>query len=139
MGTQVVLTALSGDLAGRSFVFQRPTPWVVGRSSDCGLRLRGDVSVSRQHCLLDIDGQAVRVQDLGSLNGTHVNGENIARGAPRDEGPAATLQLPPPRVLQDGDELRVGRQVFRVEMVELPSLPGAATSPASAPEAGACR
>ena len=62
-----------------SFMFNLPTTGDVriGRARDIELRI-DDHSVSRKHTLLRvIDGQ-VRVKDLGSQNGTFVNGEKLA-------------------------------------------------------------
>src|SRR5450755_1457684 len=49
---------------------------VVGRSSDLDLVLIEDM-VSRRHARFLVDGTAVTLQDLGSTNGTFVNGEKV--------------------------------------------------------------
>src|SRR5262249_3050843 len=111
MSASISLTATDGPCKGRAFAFNSRTICTVGRSEDCMLRIRGDVSnltVSRRHCLLDIDPPAVRVRDLGSLNGTFVNGRRIGqreKGTPPWEAVPADLE----RVeLHDGDRLIVG-------------------------------
>jgi eukaryotic-like serine/threonine-protein kinase len=114
---QIILKGTAGNLSGRKFVLQGPAQWVLGRSEDCSLRLLGDITVSRQHAVLDIDSPSVSVRDLGSLNGTYVNGENIGM-RPRRHGDAGTMYLPPPCALGSGDELRIGCHAFRVELVE---------------------
>lgn len=48
----------------------------IGRAADCGLRLEHP-SVSRAHAELDFDGDAWRVRDLESKNGTFVDGEPV--------------------------------------------------------------
>ncbi|HEY8376377.1 MAG TPA: SpoIIE family protein phosphatase [Nannocystis sp.] len=63
---------------------------VVGRSPDCDIVLN-TTSVSRQHAELISDGAGWRVRDLGSRNGTGVNGTRVAGE----------------RVLQSGDVLRI--------------------------------
>src|SRR5262245_33321820 len=73
----------SGTLIGRA--------WLAGR----GL---ADTGVSGAHLRIDRAGGVLRVADVGSRNGTWVNG---ARLAPRD--------LPP---LDDGAVLRLGRSIF---------------------------
>ena len=50
--------------------------FLVGREQDCHLRPNSDL-VSRHHCVFSIDDYAVRLRDLGSTNGTLVNGKNI--------------------------------------------------------------
>jgi eukaryotic-like serine/threonine-protein kinase len=113
MTAQVTLIVTRGDSIGEEFVFTGRTRRVLGRASDCSLRLTGDdLTVSRHHCQLDIDPPEVWVEDLGSLNGTFVNGESIGRRAhPGEETPPAES---PPRRLKDGDELRIGDSVFEV-------------------------
>jgi pSer/pThr/pTyr-binding forkhead associated (FHA) protein len=49
---------------------------VIGRSSDCNLRI-ASARVSRRHCLIRVDGSQVFVRDLGSANGTEVDGVQI--------------------------------------------------------------
>ena len=51
---------------------------VVGRGSDAGLRISSR-RVSRTHCKLHLDDSRVRVSDLGSRNGTFVNGTAIGK------------------------------------------------------------
>lgn len=48
----------------------------VGRSKDCEIFLV-DPSVSRNHAVLDVQGDHVVVRDAGSTNGTFVNGERV--------------------------------------------------------------
>lgn len=49
----------------------------VGRDASCGLRLEHDSHVSRNHAVLVIEPLRVTIQDLGSRNGTSVNGKPI--------------------------------------------------------------
>jgi sigma-B regulation protein RsbU (phosphoserine phosphatase) len=53
-----------------------PEGVVVGRSSECGLRISDD-SLSRRHCRLGIEAGRAFVEDLGSRNGTYVNDEVV--------------------------------------------------------------
>jgi len=78
--------------------------------------------VSRQHCLIEMDGSGVWVQDLGSLNGTHVNGERISAATTVE--PDATIAQSRRQFLCDGDELRICNNVFAVCLrdVEVPSV-----------------
>ena len=49
---------------------------VVGRSADCGLHI-DDSRISRRHAQIRIDGDSRLLEDLGSANGTYVNGERL--------------------------------------------------------------
>jgi hypothetical protein len=56
----------------------RDRPVVLGRGHEADVRI-ADASVSRRHAEVRYDGERVLVEDLGSTNGTSVNGERIAR------------------------------------------------------------
>ena len=67
---------------------------LVGRSEDCDLRL-DDKTISKLHCVLvQADGQLL-VRDLGSTNGTRVNGRRVRRAAvlPNDRLMIAALEF----------------------------------------------
>lgn len=52
--------------------------FLIGREQDCHLRPNSEL-VSRHHCVFTVDGFSVRLRDLGSTNGTFVNGEQIRK------------------------------------------------------------
>jgi len=118
--TMLVLRALTGELRGQEFAVQGNAYWILGRSRSCTLRLLGDGTVSRHHCLIEIDSKGVWVQDLGSLNGTHVNGFKISSADPQ-AGSDATMPQASRQGLSDGDELRICNNVFAVCLTEIPS------------------
>jgi pSer/pThr/pTyr-binding forkhead associated (FHA) protein len=122
MMAQVIFKTTTGTSSGEEFVYTGKTHCVVGRASGCSLCAHGDdLTVSRYHCLVDIDAPNVWVEDLGSRNGTFVNGECIGH---RDRDCAADGCKPEkasPRLLEDGDELRVGNTAFAVVIDETPS------------------
>ncbi len=66
------LTVDSGPQAGLTYVLG-PGDTLVGRGGDCDIFL-GDVTVSRHHAKLFVDETGLRIEDLGSTNGTYVNG-----------------------------------------------------------------
>jgi eukaryotic-like serine/threonine-protein kinase len=127
MTARITLIATAGPLAGREFVFAGPTVCTIGRSGDCGLPLPndpGDLTASRRHCELDIDEQDVWVRDLGSRNGTFVNGELIGqrpRGVEVEEWGGVNR---PGRALHDSDSIRVGNNVFKVAIRDADADPG---------------
>jgi pSer/pThr/pTyr-binding forkhead associated (FHA) protein len=89
--------------------------FLIGRSDECHLRPNSEL-VSRVHCQVTVDGETVRLRDLGSSNGTIVNGERLS-----DEV-----------VINDGDLVQVGPLGFQVILVrDLSAAPAA--SPAVTP------
>ena len=52
------------------------SPFLIGRDASATLQVRSS-RVSREHCAITREGAAYRVQDLGSTNGTHLNGRRI--------------------------------------------------------------
>jgi pSer/pThr/pTyr-binding forkhead associated (FHA) protein len=113
MATQVVLTRAGGALQGQEFTIAGQEEAVIGRSGRCLFRL-DDPTVSRRHCLLDVGGEWAWVRDLGSLNGTFVNGQDIGRHlrhAQTGEPVVGGFKR-----LHDGDELRLGDLAFRVRV-----------------------
>ena len=83
------LVVLAGVSAGEMFKLQEDRT-VVGRGTKVRLRLN-DEGVSREHCAFVRDGDKIVVTDLGSTNGTYVNGIKIDR-----------------KELSDGDKIMVG-------------------------------
>src|SRR4029077_3180841 len=59
---------------------------VVGRKEDCDLRLEHK-SVSKMHCVIVKTDGLLLLRDLGSTNGTRVNGQRVRRAAllPNDQ------------------------------------------------------
>jgi len=94
---QVVLVMFRSEGGRRSFSITRDVS-VVGRREDCDFRIPlGEIS--RKHCRLIRDGEALRIEDLGSSNGTFVNGQRVQES-----------------VLQPGDTLQVGPVTFVVQV-----------------------
>ena len=70
---------------------------VVGRHRGCDARI-ASLSVSRRHCCLASNSDSVLVRDLGSTNGTRINGRRVDRG-----------------VLRPGDELSIADCRYHLE------------------------
>jgi CheY-like chemotaxis protein len=69
-------------------------PALVGRSSDCDYQIPQPL-ISRRHCLFHLRDGDIWVQDLGSLNGTFVNGERITEPQPLHKGDKVDLAFLP--------------------------------------------
>lgn len=87
-----ILRGVSGQGFGRSYPLLGPT--VVGRAPECALHLDAS-GLSRQHARLIPAGDGVQVEDMGSTNGTFINGKRVQRGvaAPGDEIGFDTLRF----------------------------------------------
>jgi pSer/pThr/pTyr-binding forkhead associated (FHA) protein len=110
MSARITLLATAGPLKGQEFAFSFPASFAVGRSDDCLLRIHGDRTdrtASRRHCRLDIDPPHLRVRDLGSLNGTFVNGRMIGNRV-TDLPPIPARANTQEVELHDGDRLALG-------------------------------
>ena len=66
-------------------------PVLVGRDPGCAIVL-ADPTVSRRHARLEVDGDACRIQDLGSTNGTYAHGRAVTATRLHD-GDAVTFGL----------------------------------------------
>jgi pSer/pThr/pTyr-binding forkhead associated (FHA) protein len=95
---RVKLLVVQGRPQGKSLLFPRGE-FVIGRGTECHIRPNSDW-VSRQHCLLRVALDSVHLRDLGSRNGTLVNGTRVV-GECR---------------LANGDKLQIGPLVFQLEL-----------------------
>jgi pSer/pThr/pTyr-binding forkhead associated (FHA) protein len=84
--------------------------FLIGRGADCDLRLRA-ARVSRHHCLLRTQAGGVTLSDLGSSNGTFLNGQRVTSQA----------------ALKSGDLVQVGDFSFVVELGDEHPEPSALT------------
>jgi hypothetical protein len=74
----------SGEAEGTQHIYELQTPvTLLGRGTDCDLRLV-DPGVSRHHAELRVENDQVVLVDLGSTNGTFVNGQPVRRVALTD-------------------------------------------------------
>ena len=89
---------------------------LFGRHPECDAVPRGTAKVSRRHCCVVEAGGRLRVRDLGSLNGTFVNGKRVLREAP----------------LALGDVLRVGDVPYRLTRQGAAAPPPPPPAPANA-------
>jgi pSer/pThr/pTyr-binding forkhead associated (FHA) protein len=142
MSVRVILKIKNGKFVGKTYEFHGSRRFLIGRGEDCEIRLPHEpdfLTVSRHHCLLEIDPPAIRVQDAGSVNGTSLNGMQIGRPA-HWYLPADVLSEPCFEYdLHDGDELKVGDTVFDVDVVVSEDMERAGVEePATEKELSAC-
>ena len=84
------LKVLCGVYSGRVLTIDK-SGFLVGRADECDLRLKSH-NVSRHHCRILFENSQVIVEDLGSSNGTYVNGTRIEGRHLVREGDQITIQ-----------------------------------------------
>jgi predicted component of type VI protein secretion system len=105
------LRILSGPHAGEIIQIRRGK-LLIGREEDCQLRPDSEF-VSRHHCVLLLDDYTLRIRDLGSKNGTFVNGRRI--------GTSETILL-------HDDMISIGEMIGQIDLSQVP-IPAPADSP----------
>jgi len=81
MPAKVILKFTKGGLKDKAFCYDQKDSVIIGRLSDSNIVVpESDSTVSRYHCILDINPPIVTVRDFGSLNGTYLNGQKIGQG-----------------------------------------------------------
>lgn len=79
MRSEIIIECTKGELKGKQYVYTENFPRLyVGRNSDCGIVVP-EKTVSRYHCVFEIQPPKLRLQDFGSLNGTFLNGQLIGQ------------------------------------------------------------
>jgi hypothetical protein len=122
MPGKVILDVVRGPLKGKNFTFEEHDTFIFGRHDDCHAHLSpDDTTASRHHFLLEVNPPDARIRDLGSLNGTHVNGVKHG-GRARNETPEEAKNRRFPEVdLRNGDKVEVGATVFDVR-IDVPAV-----------------
>lgn len=111
-----------GDPSAGQIIPIPPGKLIIGREEDCHLRPASGF-VSRHHCVLLLDAYTLRIRDLGSQNGTLVNGRRIGKGE---------------IILLQGDMVSVGDLNFQIDLTPAtneasPAVPEA--QPSASPQA----
>lgn len=96
-----MLVLQRGSEAGRRWPLDRARPLTIGRAEECDIVLP-DRQVSRYHARIAWEGDHFQVLDLGSKNGTHVNGQELHSD---------------PVPLSDGDEIQIALR-FKLAFVD---------------------
>ncbi len=94
------LRFISGKYQGGEFPLRMDREIIVGRSSDLDMVLVEDM-VSRKHAKITAAGDQIVIQDLGSTNGTFVNGEKIKKAR-----------------LKEGDRILIGTSIIKLIAVD---------------------
>src|SRR6187399_1257233 len=96
---RVTLNVVAGPQTGRTFSFDQHDTFMIGRSEDAQFCLPHDRFFSRHHCLIEIAPPQAFLRDLGSTNGTFVNGLRVDTAH-----------------LKSGDRIQGGETVLEVDV-----------------------
>ena len=91
---QATLVVVSGAQAGTEYPLEQARV-TLGRGEDADL-VFADSAMSREHAAVEFAGEGFRVRDLGSMNGTLLNGSETKAGD-----------------LKNGDRIEVGEHTFQ--------------------------
>ena len=98
--TRLALRFISGKYQGGEYPLEEGRQIVIGRSSDLDMVLVEEM-VSRRHAQITMSGGVITIEDLGSTNGTFVNGEKIKKSP-----------------LKEGDRVLIGTSILKVVTTE---------------------
>jgi hypothetical protein len=108
------------DGTTRAFELTEHDTFLLGRMNDCHLCLPNDSQVSRHHFLLEACPPQAALRDLGSMNGTHLNGKKVG-GREKGESPEqGALRAYPSIDLKHGDRITVGQSTIEVRIEAAP-------------------
>ncbi|OJW23472.1 MAG: serine/threonine protein kinase [Planctomycetales bacterium 71-10] len=107
---ELMLRVTSGPHAGEERLIDRSDPFIVGRSSRAAFPMTGDLLLSREHFRIEKATGVYHLIDLGSTNGTKVNGLRVQRV-----------------MLREGDVVAAGQSGF--EVLVFGSHPDGSASP----------
>ncbi|MFN2501862.1 MAG: protein kinase [Pyrinomonadaceae bacterium] len=109
---RVTFHVVAGPQTGRDFTFDQHDTFMIGRSEDAQFCLPHDRYFSRHHCILEIAPPQAFLRDLGSTNGTYVNGVRVETAH-----------------LKSGDRIQGGETVLEVEVSPGPDFESTARMP----------
>ena len=121
MAGQVRLDVIEGKMKGKQFVFDEHDTFLFGRMPDCHMCLPDDPLVSRHHFIMEANPPDARIRDLGSLNGTYVNGTKYG-SREKGETPEEGAKRKFPEVdLRQGDKIQIGDTILTVQ-IDVPAI-----------------
>ncbi|MCX6162302.1 MAG: serine/threonine-protein kinase [Ignavibacteriae bacterium] len=109
------LTVIEGPLEGQEFNLTEHDVFTFGRAPDNRCYLDGDTYISRHHFLIEANPPDCTIKDLGSLNGTHINGNKIG-GREKDELQEDAAKRSKEFEIKNGDLISIGHTEIKVKI-----------------------
>jgi pSer/pThr/pTyr-binding forkhead associated (FHA) protein len=122
VSAKVQIKISQGNDAGKIFAFTEHDTFIFGRMPDCHACIPDDSQVSRHHFILEVNPPQACLRDLGSLNGTWVNGKKCGareKGESPEEGAKRRYREV---TIKAGDRIKVGQTELEVA-IEQPKEP----------------
>ena len=130
MSAKIHLKISQGKDAGKIFAFTEHDTFVFGRMDDCHACIPDDTQVSRHHFILEVNPPAACLRDLGSMNGTHVNGAKFGAREKGETPEQGAKRRYPEVTLKHGDRIKVGRTEMEVSVEQPKEAPQHRVDPA---------
>ncbi|HRI04876.1 MAG TPA: FHA domain-containing serine/threonine-protein kinase [Pyrinomonadaceae bacterium] len=123
---RVNLNVVAGPQTGRTFTFDQHDTFMIGRSENAQFCLPADRFFSRHHCILEIAPPQAFIRDLGSTNGTFVNGMRVdtayLKSGDRIQGGETILEVEVSTGLEEFDSTLKGSTSTNISLVAVKCL-----------------
>jgi hypothetical protein len=123
VSAKVQIKISKGKDAGKLFAFTEHDTFVFGRMDDCHACIPDDTQVSRHHFILEVNPPAACLRDLGSLNGTWINGKEFGARKKGETPEQGAKRRYPEVTLKHGDRIKVGLTELEVSIEQPKEAP----------------
>ena len=130
MSAKVQIKISKGKDAGKIFAFTEHDTFVFGRMDDSHACIPDDTQVSRHHFILEVNPPAACLRDLGSLNGTWVNGKKYGAREKGETPEQGAKRRYPEVAIKHGDRIKVGVTELEVAVEKAKEAPQHRADPA---------
>ena len=130
MSAKVYIKISQGKDAGKVFTFTEHDTFVFGRMDDSHACIPDDTQVSRHHFILEVNPPQACLRDLGSLNGTWVNGKKYGAREKGETPEQGAKRRYPEVAIKHGDRIKVGVTELEVAVEKAKEAPQHRADPA---------
>ena len=123
MSAKVKIKITKGKDAGKIFPFTEHDTFVFGRMDDCHACIPDDTQVSRHHFILEVNPPQACLRNLGSLNGTWINGTKCGGRKDGETPEEGARRKYPEAAVKHGDRIKVGCTELEVSIEQPKEAP----------------